>query len=331
MDFDEQCISNLPVWMKIFLKNLRNNGLTVLTKIEQKKLNKGLSPNYAPIFIIGPPRSGTTLIYQTFARALSLSYICNLSAQFFQCPGLATQVISYITKIVPPAVFKSYYGETTGWSSQNQGREIWCRWFPGDQSYVGRGILSSDQIRDLRGTVALIEKAFQMPFINKAQGHCVRMLPITEAFPNAVFIRVRRDFLRTAQSIYFGRKEYFGNAEHWISVRPMRFNDLKNLNAFEQVCKQVLFIEEDINDSINKISDIRLFEIFYNEFCNNPAKVLREFIKFYFKITGIKLKRRATIPTFFTPSNKIKISYVEFDSLKREAEKLEPHLFNNSP
>ncbi len=323
----EKLSDKVPRWAKVFLRPIDQKGRIILAGLEESIIRKGSRPRWSPIIIIGPPRSGTTLVYQVFTRGLSLSYFCNLAADFHLSPGIVTVVLSHFTKIAPSAEFISNYGDTIGWNAPSQGRGIWSRWFPHDQSYVRAGQLSPIQLVETQGTVALVERAFGMPFINKSQGHCVRMLPLAEAFPNILFVKVHRNRLQTAQSILYGQKEVFGNSTDWFSVRPKNYNNIRHHDPIKRVCEQIYCLEEDMNSDIGEVGNDRVFEVNYEGFCCNPKKTLKAFVEFYRTRTGIHLHKRAEVPSFFSPSNKMKVSKKEYNALKRHAINLWPEQF----
>tara|TARA_B100000575_G_scaffold102144_1_gene81416 strand:+ start:40 stop:339 length:300 start_codon:yes stop_codon:yes gene_type:complete len=47
---------------------------------------------YPPVFIIGPPRSGTTVLYQLLCKHTNFSYINNFIGNWYRIPILAAKV-----------------------------------------------------------------------------------------------------------------------------------------------------------------------------------------------------------------------------------------------
>jgi len=243
---------------RVLLRPLRVGVENVLARTEEAILRRALAPRWAPIFIIGPPRSGTTLVYQVLLRRFLLSYFCNLVANFPLSPGIVTKILARITGIDPPPLFVSQYGDTSGWNAPSQGHAIWARWFGKVQGYYGGGVLSASALKQLRGTVAMVEAAFRAPFINKSIGHSVRLQPLAEAFPNSLFVRVHRNPLQIAQSILRGRRDYFGDQDHWFSVRPKQYDDIKEHEAINQVCEQIYYTNENIESDVQVLPTRRL-------------------------------------------------------------------------
>ena len=95
-----------------------------LQKNERKKMN------YSPIFILGLPRTGSTLLYQLCAKRFKTCYLSNFMMKFpDQCILMAK--ISYcFFGCTPPNNFNSHYGETKGWRGVNQGYKLWSNLFP---------------------------------------------------------------------------------------------------------------------------------------------------------------------------------------------------------
>jgi hypothetical protein len=274
-----------------------------LGKIEQQYIRKvNPEPRWPPIFIVGPPRSGTTLAYQVFVVGFFLSYFSNLSDNFFHCPGISAITLCKLGIKDPPICFSSYYGTTRGWHAPSQGNIIWRRWFGSDYGFIGSGQLSVSQIRELRGTVALVERAYGSPFINKSQGNCVRLLPLAETFPNLVIVKINRDPLAMTQSILNGKMELFGDANKWFSVKPKMYETIRHYEHFQQVRAQVRCLEDDINETIKATGRERVFEISYEGLCNSPRYILKEFSEFYSDLTGVNLRKRFSIPGAFNSS-----------------------------
>jgi hypothetical protein len=308
--------------IKVLLRTEKEKCTEILAKIEKKILENDMQPEKAPIFIIGAPRSGTTVIYQTLTYGVSLAYFYNLLDKFSDFPGIMAKIINKMVNPIPPNCYKNYYGETSGWRGPSQGRQIWRRWFPEDQSYVGCGELSKKDKMQVRGTIALIENAYKLPFINKSQGNCERILALNEIFVEPIFIYVKRDNFQTIQSILNGRIEFMGSKEKWFSVKPSKYNYIKDHNPIRQICEQVYYIEEDIIRDLSVIGKDKTFEIKYENFCRNPREILKDFINFYSKKEGFKLARRKKIPKYFIASKGRTLSKEDSELIKKYISKI---------
>lgn len=273
-----------------------------MAKVEFYLIRRNKGVRWPPIFVIGPPRAGTTLFYQLMVQGLRLSYLCNLAAGFPKSPGVLTYLLGAFRAIRPPYLFDSDYGETKGWNAPNQGRQMWARWFGSCQAYFGAGCLSHRELRELQGTIRLLECSRMAPFVNKSQGHSVRLLPLHEAFPQAVFVRLHRDPLFIARSILRGREKYSGNREKWFSAMPSNWQGIQQKQPLRQICEQIYSLEADMSRDCMVSGEDRVFHVHYEELCNAPAKVLDDFVSFYLDCSGIKLAYNGPVPPRFQKS-----------------------------
>ena len=155
---------HLPGPLTAALRSAKSTGSTFLARRERSLLTDEIKNSWPPIFIIGLPRSGSTLLYQVLTSGLSLSYFCNLANDFYLSPVMVTKLLSRFGVIVPPRKYESWYGDTDGWNAPSSGRAIWKRWFPSDQSYVGMNELPPISLRSMRSTIGMIETSIQYAF-----------------------------------------------------------------------------------------------------------------------------------------------------------------------
>jgi hypothetical protein len=280
-------------------------------------------PAFPPIFIIGPARSGTTLIYQTIAYSLHVSYLSNLMVAFPEAPSLTAKFTSYMNGCNAPRSFSSKYGKTSGWRSPAQGYQVWNRWFPKEGEGTGKIDWSEQQQARLAGTVASIERSYNAPFINKWPGFSVNILPLLNALPESLFIKVQRDPLQNIQSILKGRYELTGKPDVSISRVPKGYSEYADRDYIEQVCAYFLGVERQINQDSKIVGVEKVLTIKYEEFCLNPSARLRDIREWYSIMTGYELKMRNDyIPPTFIASQTQKVSTEELLALQACLQKL---------
>ena len=71
---------------------------------------------YQPIFIIGAPRTGSTLLIQSIAKALDVGYLTNLHCKFYGFPSLVEYLLKQTSK-KRNFSFYSIHGSTKGFNS----------------------------------------------------------------------------------------------------------------------------------------------------------------------------------------------------------------------
>ena len=71
---------DLKYLLKFFIKNIIFLISPLISLWEQKYFLKyrDFKPKYQPIFIIGAPRTGSTILYQTITNQLDVLYIDNM-------------------------------------------------------------------------------------------------------------------------------------------------------------------------------------------------------------------------------------------------------------
>lgn len=319
MSIIQKIRSHCPDKIKDIYRGAKKNAVQRISQFEENKNARSTRIDWAPIFILGPPRTGTTLIYQTICSCLKCSYLCNGAVRIPEGVATITEMISRFHPITPEQNYDSFYGETKGWNSPNQGRSVWAKWFPSDQSVVGEGELDESTLNQIRGTVSRIEQAMNAPFINKSQGHCVRIRPILEALPEAIFLQVDRSKIFTVQSILRGRRTIFNDENHWFSVKPTNFNQIQHLPPIRQICEQVHGLETDMEHVFSEAekSD-SVYTILYEDFCESPQEELDRFGSFYQEKTGKALTTRLQPPDLFSIDAKRKVSRSEFKTINSE-------------
>lgn len=308
--------------VKRIMKNILKPPFKILHKnlevIEKHLIMSNYEPTYSPIFIIGVPRSGTTLLYQLMTYCLKVCYISNLIEKYSNLPCTFSYFLSLLNGCNPPSSFDSRYGETDGWRSPSQGWNFWDRWFStGDQNYLALHEVPIPTIKKLRNTILLMENIYNRPFVNKALSLGVRILPLNEAFPEALFIRVHRNHLDIAQSILKGRKEYSGDKNNWISAKPSEYEKIKDKDYITQICGQIYYLEKDIKRDIRIIGINRCIDVNYDDLCNNPKSILEKITQFYNENTcnGV-LRGKNAPPDSFHLSRGRKCDDNEYNRLK---------------
>lgn len=259
-------------------------------------------PSYPPIFIIGPPRSGTTLLYQIMVTGLRTAYFTNFVARFPHAPVLAMQASRRLLDAAHREEFRSHHGMTKGWTGPHEGGQFWYRWFPrGEHVYVAAGQISPETLHRLRLTVTRLSAACGRPMLFKNTFNTMRIAPLLEAFPTACFLVSRRDPIDTAQSILNSRVRALGQKEGWWALPPREIDALRDHPYWDQVVEQVYYSYKQI-EADREIARERFLDVDYTSLCRDPGDTREEIVGFLAD-QGIMLERRpAALPEGFRPS-----------------------------
>ena len=313
---------NYRVRMKSKIKKrIYNNLMNRLVFIDGiiLKLYSDASLKYSPIFILGPPRSGTTLVYQSIVSKFKVCYLSNLHSFFYSCPVTISILFKNFGICSPKSNFLSHYGETPGWNSPSQGFKFWARWFYDDQRYQGETRLNYDKKIELLKIISFMERVFSSPFVNKWQGLNSILNPVQNIFENSLYVVIKRKPEFNAQSILIGRKKFMGSYEKWYSTKPKNFSSIisSSKGYIEEVCNQLYYIQKDLKKDLKKVPEENIFQIHYEDFCENPENILLNLKTQYERLNkNVQLRENKKLSITFNNSNKIRIKKNEFDLIR---------------
>lgn len=266
------------------------------------------------IFILGAPRSGTSLFYELMATQFQLAYFTNLAHRFYKTPLAATKLGRPFISTHRPA-FQSDYGHIPGWAAPNEGGWIWQRWLE-DGPWTDESVTASLPVDEIRATLAGMSNLSEAPFINKNVMHSNRVRLLDALFPGCLFMEVQRDAKDTARSILRAQRRNKGpqrDREEWWSVRPSNAGGSSDI---ERACRQVVGVAKDIERDCTHVGANRHVRIDYKALCADPKKTLEDVARF---LTGhdvpVRPKNDGSIPAQFTLGGTKRLSIEEEDLL----------------
>lgn len=268
---------------------------------------------YPPIFVIGPPRSGTTLFYQLLVHRFHFAYIQNQMAFYRHAIPWFTK-----NKLNPNKPYVSDFESTLGKTSQdvgpNGGLFFWDRFFPGQKNdyYRDFQFSNADKI-EIKGTINFLSEYLDAPFLSKNLLLSLALKPIQSVFPEAIFIRVNRDPRSIASSIRDERIKAYETDDKWRLMRPASYPELLSKPPHIQIAQQVSEILEALNQDID--SDAKLIDVQYESFCARPNEILNSLEKQLLDL-GIPLKNRnKVIPEKFNFKKTVSFNEKELNEI----------------
>ena len=273
------------------------------------------------VWIIGPPRSGTTLLYQMLINSFEFAYFTNFTSKFYTAPIIAFWLQTQRLQNGSASVgYSSRYGRTDEPLGPHEAGKFWYRWFPnGDQVFVPSGYLQGAAQRSFRNEIAGIGHVTGRPVLFKNVFNSVRIAPIIETFPDAGFLICHRNPLDTAQSILRGRTKLHQDKGHWIGVRPAEYEKLRHAPYDEQIAGQIYYTYKQIETDRRKWPK-NFFDVHYKEMCDNPqgtAIKIGEFLK----TQGNKLRTNGAVPERFPFSSGQSLNDQDYRLLKRATDR----------
>lgn len=263
--------------------------------------------SHPPIFVLGSPRSGSTLAVQLITETLDIGYMSNRHAQWFGWPAIAEHFF-HPTSHRQESGYQSYQGKTREYFEPAESGEWWYRFFSRDPTYVTLSDINHRHMCKFRKSVASLIRAFGKPVIFKNLYASLRVQAIAHYLPESIFIVMNRHEVDNGHSILEARYKNFQNYEQWFSVKPPNIEKIKLLPSYKQVIEQIRSINSTIEKDIIKsgISKNIRFDISYEELCANPGVTVRELQNFLRK-NGYTVKRRGCVPKNFVSRKDIRI------------------------
>lgn len=244
---------------------------------------------YPPVFIVGAPRSGSTLLMQLLASGLEIGYMSNAHCRWHSAPAMFERRNHPATD-GPDSAFESRYGRTDGSAGPAECGDYWYRFFPRSPHYA-REVDATTQ-RRLRSSLGRFGDAWQRPTVWKNLYCSLRLRPIAAAVPEALFIVISRDLADNARSLLAGRMKMHNAYDTWFSAEPPNVDELRHLPPADQVVQQVRSVLSTIDADARVIGRDRFVEISYEDVCARPADAVNQ-IATFMQQHGIDVTPRA--------------------------------------
>jgi Sulfotransferase family len=230
-------------------------------------------PDPGAVFLLGAPRTGSTIIYQTCALLFGLPFIANLTNDYFaQTPivGLALQ------KANPtPVGMTSRFGKTEGAFQPSEGSLVMMHWFGGGHpSQVVSTSILPDRAQHFARTLAATETLFSRPLMVKNAWNCFRVAWLAKALARARFIWIRRDIAEAAASDLEARYATKASPYAWNSATPANYEELCRRRPVEQVVENQYEFNRAIGAALRADANGRYAEIWYEDFVEDPHRAL---------------------------------------------------------
>lgn len=243
-----------------------------------------------PIFLIGPPRSGTTIIAQWFIHFIDQpkTYISRIADLYPDAVLLLNKIFDSRSK-VNLIESESKYGQIKGLDSMAEGNRLWP-WYEDSlkdeekkkykyvynrtQYSVARNI-TPDVIRFLNKV--LKKQCYYHKtnlLINKSTHNTRKVAELKQIFPKAKFVAVIRDGRYVTRSMMTARKELLGAESTWWNIKPSNYDKIHHLPPHLSCAKQWSGLLKDIEDQFKELVEKDYTFIQYSDFISNPQESL---------------------------------------------------------
>jgi hypothetical protein len=254
---------------------------------------------YRPIFVVGAPRSGSTLLYQLLTDRFDVGYLANGHARQPGAPSLVERRRGLVQgRHGELGDYHSAFGGTAGELGPSECGPFWYRFFPRRPHYVPADAFPDAFRRELRAAVGAFIEACDRPVVYKNLYSTARIEAIAAALPEALFVAIHRDLTANARSLLDARMRITGGYDAWWSVEPPGIERLLQLPAHEQVVEQVRELDALVARVEESIGPDRVLHLAYEDLCADPRGQL-ERIAAFAAAHGSELGDRGEVPASF--------------------------------
>lgn len=269
---------------------------------------------HRPVFIIGAPRCGSTLLYQVMLEHFDFGYLSNFHCLFYGAPSLVERLVRP-SKWKTPSNFASEHGAVAGWNAPSECGEFWYRFFHRRPQFVTLDETDERSMRNLRVAMRAIIRAMGRPILFKNLLSALRLRPIAHALPESLFVVVQRDWLETAHSILEARRKLYGNYDDWFSVEPPGIEEFRKMPTHEQPVEQIRSIHRLIDEARSYIDPKQFIDVDYGDLCRDTYATLNGLVEF-FETAGLSVARGGDVPPSFKIKGGVRIDQDLYEKTK---------------
>jgi len=310
-------IFNIKIYIKYFLNKTIEGFSPIIKALESRLVERYANQTlkHQPVFIIGAPRTGSTILYQTLTNLYDVLYVNNLVCMFNKNIFFGFWLSNKIFGDKPHNNFESYRGRTKGLHSPSECGQFWYRWLPMDHHFIDYNDITPRIINEIQREITAVINYFDKPILFKNLNAGQRIRLITQCFPKAVFLFITRDPVQTAQSILNTKRCLGLDDNSYWSIMPPNVQELKNINGYEQVVKQVYYLEKQIVEDSFLSAKGSFYYIHYEDLS------LRYIEELAIKL-GFKKRKNPKIPNICV-NEKRYIKEIEYQILQKHIKSLD--------
>ncbi len=262
------------------LRYLRNEALR---PVDACLVARHKDVNRPVVFIVGAPRSGTTLLYQLVSLCLDVGYLSNAVAPFWNAPlAGALWVRTRYGRTRPGHELRSRLGRAPDPFGPHEFSWFWQYWGDFAEHDDLRGAeLDRVDWRAIARCLAALAGFYDRPLVLKSINFTnYQTRTLAEHLPGARFLWISRDPLYCAQSILEARRSRYGNTTRWWSVRPRDFRDRLEDTPERQVVHQIADVEQALERARRTLPRERFHHLHYEDVVDAPAPTLAAIAEF---------------------------------------------------
>ena len=219
----------------------------------------GVAPRIdRPIFIVGPHRSGTTLLYRILARHGDVGYFNRGDHRFPRSPVFARLVTRF------------------GWVDEPlEAQRVWDHLWRGDDDVMRAEDALPEVARWYRDRVRrTLELRGATRFVAKYPRLSFRLEWLDQVFPGALFVHMVRDWRAVVDSTVERKVNRERRGGEWFGVRVPGWKEMVDLPHEIAAGRQFRLCTLALESEQRHFAG-RIFQVRYDELCRRPVQVIR--------------------------------------------------------
>ena len=228
------------------------------------------------IFIIGAPRSGTTLLSQLFSGCTNAGYPNNLMASFWNAP-ITGALLS--TRWTEDKIFtgNSNFGQTLDYREPHEFGAFWRSNLLMDGMEQPDDILTeSIKWNHLANTLKDVSRVFSVPVVYKAFHLAWFICEISRVLPDSKWIWITRNTVDNARSSLDLRRHMHNDINKWASSKPIGIEKYFVKNPYLEVVAQVELINQWIDSQLKEINQDNCLSLSLESLVTDPAATFKK-------------------------------------------------------
>lgn len=266
------------------------------------------------LFIIGAPRSGTTLAFQSLSHALDVIYPSHLATLFPLTPAFGLWLNDWVYSTRPHHSFRSKLGFSLGdgFRGPNEWEVLFReRILPQFESVThSRPNLSAFPCLDR--IAKYMHRVSNKPLVLKVPLAVLHINFLQELLPTSRFLFMRRAPLDVARSIYRAKRSEGKDPNIIWYIRPPGLQHQKFPTEAHQIVAQVREIDRVIVESFARLNDARRESLQYEQLCLSPTTEIERIRNWLGP--GARKQCGASLPSF-TPSQSVPLGDAALDEI----------------